>query len=74
MSDPLTEASRQTDTFRFVIERGPGTDRRRTISAEAIGATGDQIKAWIAARMLSHWEETGVPPRFLVIDVKVGVE
>lgn len=72
-ADVFREAAEDTDTFRFTIEN-KNPDRGLTLSAEALDATGDEIKAWVAARLLRHWQTTGIAPKFANIDVKVGLE
>lgn len=70
----LEQAAAETDTFSFTIENLRPNEKERTVTAEALDATGDQIKAWVAARILQQWEAAGLAPKFISIDVKVGLE
>lgn len=72
--EALKQAAGETDTFTFTIENMRPEERELTVSAEALDATGDQIKAWVAARILHQWKATGLAPKFISIDVKVGLE
>jgi hypothetical protein len=73
MLDEMKAAAATTDTFSFQIEN-KRPELSRTLSSTAIDAAGDQFKAWIAARLLGVWKATGLAPKFVNIDVKVGVE
>lgn len=72
-ADALRRAAAETDTFTFTIQNAQ-PDPKRTISVEAIEAIDENIKAWIAARVLHTWRTTGLAPKFVTIEVKVGVE
>lgn len=71
--DVMRQAAAETDTFSFQIVR-EDEDPGLTISREAMDETARQMIAWVALRMAHIWEQTGRPPKFVKIDVKVGVE
>lgn len=73
IGDELRDMAADTDTLSFEITN-MRPEKELTLSAEALEATGDRVKAWVAARIMHHWKRTGLAPKFAKIDVKVGVE
>lgn len=67
------ELARETDTLTFTIVN-EGKDPNPTISEEAIDMTGDNFRAWVAARLMVHWDKTGRGPKTVSIHVQVDVE
>jgi hypothetical protein len=73
LHEEMLASANETDTFTFTIEN-PDPNPKATLSAQAIDEVGDHMKTWIAARLLAQWDKVGTAPKFVTIDVKVGVE
>jgi hypothetical protein len=69
----LIAAAHKTDTHYFTIERvtvQPG----KTFSREAMDNLFDTMEAWVEARVITRWEETGEPPTVMRVSVTVNAQ
>lgn len=79
MTDERREEARQSPfylangEFRFEIDNRD-TDPDTSLSKAAVEVVGQQFKGFILGQVLKRWDKTGKPPKWVVIDVKVGME
>jgi hypothetical protein len=61
-----------SDTMRFQLFVAPDDrDPSRSFSAHGVDDFMGEIRAYVLARLLGHWDETGAPPQELLATVSL---